>query len=68
MNIKAGLTVRQAAQESGYSQEYIRQLCREGKLEYDRVGTAYLINPDSLKGYVEAMRSLGSSKHDPNRQ
>jgi excisionase family DNA binding protein len=61
------LTVEQAAKQSGYNEQYIRRLCRDGKLVFDRIGGSYLIDPDSLKEYTGKMKSLGTDKYNWRR-
>ena len=57
------LTVPQACAESGYSVRYVRQLCREDNLESVKVGNAYLIRPESLRGCVAEMQRPDPRKH-----
>lgn len=46
------MTIRAAADETGLSYEYIRQLIREGKIVYVRAGVKFLVNMDKLKEYL----------------
>lgn len=45
------ITVREASQETGYSTEYIRELCREGKVKAEKFGTVLVIDRASLIQY-----------------
>jgi len=45
-------SVEEAARETGYHPEYIRRLCRDGKIESTKVGMAYLIKIESLRSYI----------------
>ena len=49
------LTVREAAEEFGYNQEYVRQLARDGAIEAQKLGTSLLINHGSLLDYRAGM-------------
>ena len=49
------LSVRQVSALTGYSKEYIRRLCRQGQLQFERVGMAYLIHADSLAAYLDGL-------------
>lgn len=49
------LTVREAAAEFGYNQEYVRQLARDGAIEAQKLGTSLLINHGSLLDYRAGM-------------
>jgi len=62
------LTVEEAAEETGYNPQYIRRLCRQGKLDAVLKGRLYLINPEDLDAYVRRMKSLGTYKHDWRRK
>jgi len=61
------VTTDEAAQLSGYKQRWLAQLVREGKLEAVKVGRTWLIHKEKLLAYVEEMKQLGPSKHDPTR-
>lgn len=49
------LTVREAAAEFGYNQEYVRQLARDGAIEAQKLGSSLLINHGSLLDYRAGM-------------
>jgi excisionase family DNA binding protein len=61
------LTVKQAAKQSGYNEQYVRRLCRDGKLVFEHIGRSYLIDPDALNQYIDKMRSLGTDKYNWRR-
>lgn len=44
------------AQETGYTRDYIGQLCREGKLECERRGKEWFVERNSLRSYLEKAR------------
>lgn len=62
------LTVKEAAEKTGYNAQYIRRLCRLGKLDAVLKGRLYLINPKDLDTYIKKMKSLGTYKHDWRRK
>jgi excisionase family DNA binding protein len=67
-DVKELMTVGEASVLSGYSERHIRRLAREGRVEAQQAGGwMYLIDRDSLMGYVEKMQELGESKHSPNQ-
>lgn len=47
------ITVREAAQLTGYSTEYIRELCRGGKINSGKFGTLLVVNTASLLDYKQ---------------
>jgi len=61
------LTTKEAAEKSGFNHQYVRRLCRQGKLECVLKGRTYLISPKSLDDYVKAMKSLGDQKFNWRR-
>jgi len=61
------LTCEEASERSGYSAQYVRRLCRIGKIDCVLKGRMYLINPEALAQYVKKMKSLGSDKFNWRR-
>ena len=57
----------EAAQLTGYSQAYVRQLARKGQVEARKVSRDWLINRDELLEYKTRMDRLGAGKHNPWR-
>lgn len=49
------MTVKEAAEYTGYHPEHIRRLCRKGKLDFTRAGNVYLIRVKSLTDYLESL-------------
>jgi excisionase family DNA binding protein len=55
-------SIEQAAEETGYNPQYIRRLCRAGKVVHERIGRTYLVSVDSLREYKkQAERELGQA-------
>ena len=48
------ITVREASRETGYSTEYIRQLCRVGKIKSAKFGTILVVDKASLLEYKQS--------------
>jgi excisionase family DNA binding protein len=51
------ITVREGAQMTGYSTEYIRALCRTGKIKSGKFGTILMIDKTSLLEYKQRQDS-----------
>lgn len=47
------ISVRAAAEYSGYSLQYLRRLLRTGKLEGLKIGQIWLIDKDAFETYLE---------------
>lgn len=61
----ASLSVQEAAEQTGYSREYLRRLIRYGKLEATRVGRVYLIKAESMNRYLAEMRESDDGRAGP---
>ena len=61
------ITVSEAARRAGYSEYWIRDLCRAGRLECARVGHSVMVAVASVDGYKERMTKLGTHKHSWKR-
>lgn len=53
---KKYLSARQASLETGYSQDYVGQLCRSGKIDARRVGRAWYVSEQAIKNYEKNTR------------
>ncbi len=51
---KMFISVKRASQETGYSQDYIGQLSRKGKIPAKLIGRSWFVNIDSLKKYRQS--------------
>lgn len=47
-------TIRQAAEEAGIAEYFLRQLVKQNKVRYVRAGKKFLVNFDSLIQYLNA--------------
>ena len=62
------VSVEEAAEISGYSQQYIRRLLRQRRIQAVKKGYMWWVDLDSLKAYKQEMDSLGSEKFSPYRE
>ena len=56
------ITVSQAAELSGYNEEHITRLCRQGKIEARKYSIVWQVNRDSLLGYIAKVEKLGNKR------
>jgi excisionase family DNA binding protein len=56
--LEGWLTVREASDESGYAEEYLRKLVRDGEISAIKKGSSWLINKQSLLGYKDKKTQL----------
>ena len=61
------LTTQEAAELTGYDVTHIRWLIREDRVEGQKFGRDWMVNRRSIQNYTDAMKQLGSAKHDPWR-
>ena len=66
--LKTHLTVRVAAENSGYNPQYLRRLLRIGKLEGDKIGQVWLINKDAFEAYFEGAIQSKDQRFGPKEQ
>ena len=56
------ITVSEAAQLTGYNEEHITRLCRQGKIKARKYSIVWQVNRNSLLGYMEKTEKLGSKR------
>ncbi len=61
----ASYSIKEAADVTGYHPEYLRELCRLGRIESLKVGQAYLIRVESLEQYVKQMQETDDGRAGP---
>jgi excisionase family DNA binding protein len=59
------LSVREAAQLSGYSESYLRRLARGGVLDHTKVGTMIFFKPHVIETYTRDAKQSGSGRRGP---
>jgi hypothetical protein len=60
---KKFISVKRASEETGYSQDYIGQLCRHGKVPAKLVGRTWFVNSESLENHRKGSGQKGVKKN-----
>lgn len=60
------ISIREAAQTAPISYQQISNLARSGRIKARKSGNMWLVDPDSLKEYLQEMEELGNKKHTPH--
>lgn len=66
--LEGWVNTTEAAELTGYSQAYMRQLIQKEQIEAVKVSRDWLINRESLLAYKHQMDVLGPEKHNPWRE
>jgi excisionase family DNA binding protein len=61
------ITVKEAAELTGYADAHIRLLINRGRLQAVKRGGAWFLRRQDVIAYAEEMERLGPAKHDPWR-
>jgi excisionase family DNA binding protein len=56
-------TTIEVAELTGYDYARVRRLAREGHIEAEKLGRAWLVRRKSLMEYAEKMKELSAAKH-----
>ena len=59
------ISVKQAAELSGYNEEYVRRLLRTGKVGGRKFVTVWQVNQHSLMSYLEASEESQDQRRSP---
>jgi excisionase family DNA binding protein len=62
------ITTKEAAKLTGYTMARFRQLAKEGAVEAKKLGRDWFLDKQSVLGWTEEMKRLGTAKHDPTRK
>jgi len=62
INNSEWITVSQAAQLTGYNEEHITRLCRQGKIKARKYSIVWQVDRDSLSGYIAKVEKLGDKR------
>lgn len=62
------VTTAEAAQISGFNEEYVRRLARTKKIDAVLKGRAYWIDANSLRTYMAQVQELGTQRFNWRRQ
>jgi excisionase family DNA binding protein len=60
------ISVKAAAEYSGYSPQYLRRLLRKGQLEGDKIGQVWLIRKASIDKYLINPKMGDDHRFGPN--
>ena len=61
------ITTKEAAELTGYTDAYLRQLIGRGRLKAEKRGRDWFLSKADVLAYAEEMKRLGVSKYDPWR-
>jgi len=64
----ASYSVKEASGISGYNEEYLRRLIRQGKIEAVKIGPAYLIRAESLERYIAETQTADDARTGPRKK
>ncbi len=56
------ITVNEAARISGYNEEHITRLIREGKINAKKFSIVWQVNRNSLEAYLSKTEKLGNKR------
>ena len=61
------VNTREAAELTGYTADYVRQLIKREHIMAQKVGRDWYVSLSSLLAYKRQMETLGNDKHNPWR-
>jgi len=61
------ISIAEATRLLGYHVKYVRRLVKEGRIAGRKRGRDWWVDKASVKAYINEMKRLGPSKHDPWR-
>lgn len=56
------ITVNEAAKISGYNEEHITRLIREGKVKAKKFSIVWQVSRNSIQAYIEKTEKLGNKR------
>ena len=62
------ITVDEAVELTGYNEEHITRLCRQGKVKARKYVIVWQVNKDSLLDYMARIEKLGGKRGPKNSQ
>lgn len=63
-----GYTIKEASEKTGYNEEYLRRLIRQGKLESEKIGPFYFIRAESLEKYLAEVQESDDARTGPRKK
>jgi excisionase family DNA binding protein len=67
LNPNRWITTSEAAELTGYTTAYFRQLIHRGRLEGRKRGRDWFLDRREVLAYADEMKQLGRAKYDPWR-
>ena len=61
------LSVRAAAEYSGYNEQYLRRLLRAGRLQGVKIGQVWLIKLASIEAHLQKGQTVQDRRYGPQR-
>ncbi len=62
------ISVHEAAKVSGYSENYVRDLAKKGKIRAEKKGNMFWVHSESLRAYMAAMKEAGTQRFNWRRK
>lgn len=59
------ISVEEAAELSGYNEEYLRRLIRDGKIRAQKKGWQWWVDKTSVLTYLKTSRQSSDQRHGP---
>lgn len=63
-----GYTIKEASEKTGYNEEYLRRLIRQGKLESEKIGPFYFIRAESLEKFMAEIQKSDDARTGPRKK
>ena len=60
------ITIRQAAELTGYHSEHLREMLRDGKINGQKFGTVWMVDEHSILLYLKMARWSDDGRRGPN--
>jgi excisionase family DNA binding protein len=61
-------TIKEASEKTGYNEEHLRRLIRQGRIEATKVGPTYLIPAQSLEKYMAEIKDTDDARIGPRKK
>lgn len=61
------ISAREASKETGYTQQHISWLIREGRVKGRKFAQTWMVDKESLLAYVESAKNSGDDRYGPRR-
>lgn len=61
-------TIKEASEKTGYNEEHLRRLIRQGKIQATKVGPTYLIHAESLDKYMADIQDTDDARVGPRKK